>query len=219
MPTKAARSGFSRIAASAAPNGEPQQRDRDRDEREREVEVAGRRQHVVGRAHRQAVVAAGDAVPAEGHAPHQLGKRHRQDREVEAAEADAEEADHEADRARHQRRQEHPDDDVDAEPVRQQRHRIGADAVVGGMAERQHAGLAEQQIVARGEQRHDQEVDHQEDEARIDEPGRRDEQGEQDAPSGELEDHMALRHGFLLPVTAARSSGPAAAPAAPGRAR
>ena len=126
-----------------------------------EVELVLRRRRMNAaeqgrRGHAEAVGAAGHPEELEGEAPQHLGQRHREDAEEDLRVADAE-----------QRRRARPPaaearmparrnslHGVELEVLDDEGHRVGAHAEVGGVAEGQEAGVAQQQVEAeRGDAR------------------------------------------------------------------
>ena len=132
-------------------HGKPDQRDHDI-EGERVVEAD--RPDAAALQAAEAVFAAGHLAPAEGDGVGQRGERQRQQREVDAAPAQDDDA---RDRRQHgyrDHRQQQRQPDLAAEPVQLDQARgIGADAEPGGVAERHQPGVADAQIERRGRDR------------------------------------------------------------------
>ena len=99
-----------------------------------------------------AVVAAGQRVPAVGEPPHALSERERDHQKIDAGGADREQAEQggKQSAAEHAERYDEPEIVAQAELVacRQDRGHVGADAEIGGLAERGEAGEAEQDVEA-----------------------------------------------------------------------
>ena len=109
--------------------------------------------------------AAGDVAPFQRDREYELGEGKRQHEEGNAAGAHAEEADQRGTGGGDDDPGHEPEPGVHAEQRSQDRHRIGAQAEEGGMAERHQSGEAEQQVEAHGEDRED--VDFGDQRARI----------------------------------------------------
>ena len=107
---------------------------------------------------RDAVGAAGQVAPLVGHRVEQLGEGQRQHREVDAGGTRGEPSDGEGDHAREQRAREQRHRHRLGEVDQHQRARVGAEAEVGGMAERDHARVAHDEIERQGEQAVDEEI-------------------------------------------------------------
>ena len=106
-------------------------------------------QRELGGGDADAVGAAGHPEELEGEAPQHLAESERQDAEENARVAHAYEAEQRGDE---QRAQEPAEDaqlhGLDAEVAHDERNRVSTHAEIGGMAERQQSGVAEQQIEA-----------------------------------------------------------------------
>src|SRR5216684_484867 len=147
----------------------------------------------------QAVAAAGFPIELERQAVEHLGKRQREDAEENLRVAHANIA--------QQRRRDcdhrNPDQDVElhgmrAEVLDHEGNGVGADAEIGGMAEREQAGVAEQQVESERGDRRDQAVDQKLHLIGVDE-ARQQEQQQQDRRrrGGELE-HGAIARSFEI---------------------
>ncbi len=168
-PRLVKRRSFSRIASSACPKGERTSA-RQRSEREHD---AGGHQRIErlrrgqarpapeerGLRHaRDAVGAAGQVAPLVGDGVEELGEGQRQHGEVDAGGACGEPSDGEGDRAREQGARQQRHGHGLAEVDQHERARIGAEAEVGGVAERDHARVAHDEIERQGEQSVDEEI-------------------------------------------------------------
>jgi hypothetical protein len=101
---------------------------------------------------RETVVSAGHALPSVRARPEQLADAQGEQAEVELAAAEDDEAAQEGDAARYHRRERECGDGRPAVVVDRDRHHEGADPVEGGMAERDEARRADEQIDAHREQ-------------------------------------------------------------------
>ena len=157
MPIASARKR--RIAAGAQGKAEgreqdaPQQRDAGAAEGERQIVVGG----LAGEPGRRpdaehAVAAAGEGIPLEDDRPADLGEGQGQHGEVDARQAHAEPAVDHGEGAGDQRRQHQRCFHRQAGALQQQAGGIGAEAEIGGVAERHHAGRAHDEVQADGEQ-------------------------------------------------------------------
>ena len=105
-------------------------------------------------------------VPLEHDRPDDLREGERQHRQVDAREADAEPAEDERAERGEQRREHERRLHRQPERLEAERRAVGAEAEVGGVAERMHSRRAHQEVQAGGEQDGDQDVDHQHDRVR-----------------------------------------------------
>ena len=99
-------------------------------------------------------------VPLEHDRPDDLREGERQHREVDAGEPHREPAEQQrAERARASGAATSASSIGSREPLHQQRRAVGAEAEIGGMAERMHAARPHDEVQAGGEQHRDQHVD------------------------------------------------------------
>jgi hypothetical protein len=150
MPMKRARVSLSRIACRALPNGE---------------------QGELGGGDADAVGAAGHPEELESEAPQHLRQRQREDAEEDARVTHA----YEAEQRRHHESAEQSAEDAHfhrfrTEVAHDERHRVGAGAEIGGMAEGEQARVAKQQVEAERGDGHDQTVGEQHRLVGVDDP-------------------------------------------------
>ncbi len=93
-----------------------------------------------------------------GHGEHHHAEGQRQHGEVDLVEPHAEEADDGGEQPAEERRRNQRDGERNLEMQQQQGGRVRPDPEEGGVAERQHAGVTEDQIEARREQTQDQDL-------------------------------------------------------------
>ena len=143
----------------------------------------------------EAVVAAGERVPAIGEPPDTLSERQRDHQKVDAARPDGNESEQGGgrradERAQHDHRREVPSQ---AELVfgGEDRGEIGADAEVGGLAERGEAGEAEQDVEAHGEDGEHQRAGDEQDDERT---GVRRHHGDDDEDRDDRQQLAPVRH-------------------------
>ncbi len=120
------------------------------------VRLAGERhdaEQLAARHALQAVFAAGDRAPLQEDEVRHLGQRQRRHREVDALAADGDEADDEAEQRRQGDAGEHAELGRPALGADQPAGGVGGGGEVGGMAEREQPGVAEQQVEGAGEDR------------------------------------------------------------------
>src|SRR2546426_3126678 len=107
----------------------------------------------------EAVVAAGPVGEVESDEVEELGERERQHREVDAAPAQAEEADHRAARRREAEPRREPEPQrADLELRERDTGAIGAEPPVGGVAEGEQPRVAVEEVEAEGEEAVDQDL-------------------------------------------------------------
>src|SRR2546425_3134323 len=104
---------------------------------------------------RHALLAPGDLVPLEADRPHDLREGQRQHREIDAFEPHAEKTEDEGARPGQRTRGGPRQQERRAELLHEDTGRVGAHPEVGGVAEGHEAGVAHQQVEARGEERPD----------------------------------------------------------------
>ena len=105
-----------------------------------------------------AVVAAGDAHPLERDRPDDLRKGQRQHREIDAGELHGEEAEHGGAQQPEQRSEQQADDHRQPRHLGEERDAIGAEAEIGGMAERREPADRHQEVQAGGEDHEDRDL-------------------------------------------------------------
>src|ERR1700720_1914276 len=127
----------------------------------------------------QPIVAAGYVGQVEADEVEELGEGQGQHREVDAAPAQAEEADDEAAHAGEEEPRAEPEPErAHVQPGERDAAAVGAEAVVGGVAEGEQAGVAVEQVEAHGQQAEDQHlgrhgaIGHDEGEDREEDPER-----------------------------------------------
>ena len=98
-----------------------------------------------------AVVAAGDRDPLEGDRPDDLRKGQRQHRKVDAGQLNAEEAEYSRTQAAEQGAKQQRDDHRQPRHFGEERHAIGPQAEIGGVAERGQPADRHQKVQADGE--------------------------------------------------------------------
>ncbi len=140
----------------------PQAVDRDDADHQHELVVVGEGRLGDPLRHRnadQAVVATGEVVPFEGDQVDDVAERQRQDGEVDVGATHAEIADDQRRQRAADRCHDQPEPEGEAGDVlEQQACRVAADAEIGGLAERDHAGVAHQKVERHGEQRPDEDL-------------------------------------------------------------
>ncbi len=138
----------------------PQPQHRRHGEREREQEID---RSAVERRRRpdadHAVGAAGQCLPLEHGRPDDLRERERQHGEIDAGEPHREPAEQQRAQERDDGRGDERKPHRHGEPFHQQRRAIGAEAEIGGVAERMHAARAGDEMQRGGEDHRDQHVD------------------------------------------------------------
>src|SRR5262245_35334669 len=147
-------------ADQAAPEWRANQREHDQQRNRKQAEHQVEKRHLVGEvdnklgalAQIDAVVAAGQRVPAIGQAPHALSQRQGDHEEIYAGGADGEKAEQggEARPEQDAEQDDQPEIPSEAELIlgRQDCRRIGADGQVGRLAEGREPGIAEQNVEA-----------------------------------------------------------------------
>ena len=123
-------------------------------ERARERKAEERRTRDPG----DAVVAHGQAHPAEGEAPHHHPEGERDHEEIDACRADGDEAEHRRDRGGGEDRRAHARPEGGLVARGEDGHDVGRDAEVGGVPERGETGVTEQQIEAHREDGEDEDL-------------------------------------------------------------
>ncbi len=142
-----------------------------------------------------AVVAAGERVPAIGEPPDALAERKRDHQEIDAAGADREQPEKRRRRRADQHAQQHHQPKIPAQADivfgGEDRRQIGADAEIGRLAERSEAGKTEQKVDAH---RQDGEDERAGGEQHHERGGQRNDNGERQENRGDGENFGCLAH-------------------------
>ncbi len=140
-----------------------------------------------------AVVAAGERIPAIGQAPDALAERERDHQEIDAAGADGEQSEHRRQRRADQNAEHDHQPEIPAQAEMEfggeHRGEIGADAEIGRLPHRGHAGVAEQEVDAHGEDGEGHRARRQQDDERA---GVRNDIGERHQRGGDHQDFDLL---------------------------